>query len=242
MTTPTPDPGEASARGGATRAPLAPGEAPEDSPVQRGKKVWDLVSGVMSPINLLAVIGLVVIVIVGAVGGWNRAIESSVVVPVVKPGEPISANPFVLTVLRARSATELRPIAYSRDGYRHLFVVVRVTNTGDAPFHSYVLGKAIRADAEGLETVETEGQRFVKAPQVFRLIDALTSSSLQPGIGYELVLVWAQRSTAPVPRTLSLAVMSLEYDEKNPQRLDVWSVGEEAANVTVDVAPVQGMP
>lgn len=242
VTGPTPPDGAGTpSPGGATRAPLVEGEEPEATPLERAKRGWDLVSDLFSPLNVLALIGLLIIGVIGLVGGWGEATASAKDVPVVQPDQPITAAPFEITVQRARTASEFKPIALKDPEFRYLFLVVKVTSSSEIPVPAYVLSKAIKVDAAGLQTGrKASGESYVMTPEVYRMIDSLRATTLQPGLTYDLVLSWKQRQSEPVPTTLSVAVASQTYDEHNAQQLDVWGYDTQVAIVHVDATPLQG--
>jgi hypothetical protein len=78
------------------------------------------VSDVLTIPRIGALLGLVVIVLVGAVGGWGGATEAAEEAPTAAVGTPIEAEPFEVTVRRARFFDELRPSFYAEDGFRYL--------------------------------------------------------------------------------------------------------------------------
>lgn len=197
MTHPTP--GTPETPSGATRAPLAEGEAPESTPLERVKKAYDLVSDVVSPKTIGIVVAALAIIVAGLVGGWDTVEAVDKDVPTVEAGTPLATGPFEVTLLRAYSTDGIKPAIYPAQGKRYLVVVAAIKASGTEPQWANQLRDVITLSAPGLD------QKAIQ-PTVYRLSDGKIAGQAQPSMTTEVVCVWEQRSSAPIPPTAQLRV------------------------------------
>lgn len=134
-------------------------------------------------------------VAVGAVAGLFAVAPFGAWAPVVTEPEPlvtgeaIEVGPFEVTVLRAVTADDLGVLSPREEGNHLLAVVVEVFNTGETPAYPVTLTNAFPAPADaGIVTTGGLGGR----PTVLSVADATSLDIVNPGLTYELALIWEQ--------------------------------------------------
>ncbi len=180
----------------------------EDPPtrLQRLAALYGHVSDVLTVPRIGALLGLAVIVIVGAIGGWGAATEGAEEVPASAVGVPIEAAPFEATVRRARFFDELRPSFYAEEGFRYVALSVDVTNTSNEPVPSSTLAQAAAIDVDGQKAADLESGPRPVDPWVVRTADGLTQHTFQPGLAVNVVLVWQQDAARPLPEEVTVTL------------------------------------
>lgn len=206
----------------------------EPTRLERAQAKYELVSDVLTPSRILVLVGLIAVLIVGLVGGWDSVAEVDEALPTATPSAVTNAAPFELTVKRARHGLELPPVALARDGQRYLFVTVDVTNTADQPVPASVLADAVTIDAEGLPMAGEEPL----APTVFRVNDGLPAKALQPGVATPTVLVWAQDAAAALPDEVAITLHSHTWRASAATGGEGWMDTTALAALTVPLEPL----
>lgn len=174
--------------------------------------VWSTLQDVLSPTFIAVTIGLVVLVVVGLFGGWERAAAGrDTSLPTSTPDTPVQVDPFQITPLTARWATSLEPIAYAEPGKRYIMATFKVTNTSDLPVDIPLFKEAVTIDVEGLDAVVTPEGSIVRPYGVFRIDDGLPQTALQPGLEQKLVVIWRQDESAPLPKEMTVTLASHTY-------------------------------
>ncbi|MFT3888447.1 MAG: hypothetical protein QM713_09845 [Arachnia sp.] len=214
------------------------GEAPPTR-LQRLATWYGHVSDVLTPQRAGLLLGVLVIALVGAVGGWGAATEAVEDLPPGTVGVAADAAPFQLTVRRARYFDELSPTFPAMDGRRYLAVSVDVTNTSDEPVSSGILAQAVGIDAAGLATIELRSGPTVEGPSVVRTVDSLSQRSLQPTLPTNVVLVWRQDVAEPVPENLTVTLSRHTWRRSSLDGSMGWRDPESTARIVV---PLEALP
>ena len=132
--------------------------------------------------------GLVGVVALGAssfFGGLEPVDPLASVAPL-RADTAVQAGPFALTLTGARTIDDLAPaLSPDDDRNRLVGVVGTVENTSDLPVHTKLLTDAVHLHDAGV----VDG--FL--PSVVFLLDSTRISVLNPGIEYEVALMWEQR-------------------------------------------------
>ena len=211
------------------------GEAPArvvPTRFERAKKVYELVSDVVTPQRIGLVLAALVLLVAGIAGGFDAVSAADDDTPTASVGEVVDAAPFEITVRRARHGTELKPIAYRQDGRRHVFVTLDVRSTATLPVPAGILLNAVRIDVPGLATTASGS---LATPNGYRTGDGLSVRSLQPGVTVPVVLVWQQDAAAPVPETLTVTVNRQTWRTSTLEDSESWFDPEPARVVTLPV-------
>lgn len=221
-----PDPAE---RTGSSRAPEE-----EQTPLQKAAETYDLVSDIVTPQRIMLLLAALVLLVVGIFGGWQAVEDAEENLPATERSQVIEADPFEIAVNRVRWAPSLDPIAPKRDGKRHLFVVMDVTNTWDRPLPAATLTDAVRLEADGL----TEAYGKVEVAS-YRLGDGLQSGHLQPNLTTPTVLVYSQDASLPLPEELTIVVRKHTKRPNSMTQSIGWYDAKELTEVTVPVEEVK---
>lgn len=234
MTEPTPGgppEGDPVVRGGATRAPLAEGEEAEETPLERVKTAYEMVSDVLTPRTLGILGAALVLFVVGLLGGW-RSVEVDRILPTVEVGTPVATGPFKIAVERAYVATELKPVILPSAGFRYLIVIARVTNTGTEPEYASLLYDVLHPSGDGIAADAK--------PELYRLTDGQWASMLQPGMTYELVCAWKQDRASPALDHTTLTFDQLTWRKSSMDASFGWLDPEPFTTVDLAVQQVPG--
>jgi hypothetical protein len=213
-------------------------------------RVW---AGV--PVAIVVAVGVAVGVAAGdfpsrAVIGELRA--ASVQKDQLEQGTAVDTGPFVVTIERARVLDELPGIAESDDAVRVVALVVTAEANG-----ARTLSGAMLADSVALQGVdglvgETHAVAAagdgpggnddapVPAPNVVVMADGSRLDALQPGLEYEVAMVWEQATEFPEPTELDVVVMGRTYRESSLDRSMEWLDRRDVAAGRVPVTPVDG--
>lgn len=158
---------------------------------------------------MILMAGAVVLLVSGLFGGLREApVEAA---EPLKVGSPHKAEPFTLTVDRARWTSDLGEIGKTERG-RYLIVIVKVRTDADRSVNLGVLQQALALQsAKGIYN-SMGGDKIVASekakPSVHALPDGTRMSVLPPGLTYELAYIWEQKASEPVPAKLSVASRS----------------------------------
>ena len=216
----------------------AAGEETPPTRLQRLAALYGHVSDVLTIPRIGALLGLVVIVLVGAVGGWGGATEAAEEAPTAAVGTPIEAEPFEVTVRRARFFDELRPSFYAEDGFRYLALSVDVTPTATEPVGGAVFARAATLEVPGLRTIDLSSGPKVADPQVVRTADGLTQHTFQPGLTTNVVLVWQQEIGETLPAQVSLTLARHTLRRSSMDGTLGWRDPSPVAGVTLALEPL----
>lgn len=198
--------------------------------------VWGFAKDFLSTGALLAVGGLLILLVVGLFGGWDRATAARVeTLATVAPSATATAEPFAIQPRKAFHADELQPIAFPQDGVRYLMVTFQVTNEADIPTTALRNPQTIVIDAEGLATFDSGS---VADPELYRLGDALAAPALQPHLPSTLVAVWKQDASTPVPDEVTVTFSGHTYREASFGTGKDWLDPLPAFQVTLPVEEV----
>lgn len=208
--------------------------APERGWRERVKKVYGLVSDILSPTRLLVLLGVLVLVPLGLFGGFDAMAQEEL--PTVKADTLVDLAPFTLMVTAARYGDELTPVAYPEDGVRYLFLAVEVTNTTDEPVSAGVLAQAVGVDIAGLMT--TEGATTA-TPTVYRTEDALSARVYSPGVVVPTVVTWHLDATEPLPEEVTVTFHTQTWRASVLDGSWGWRDPEAARTMTLPLQPLK---
>lgn len=195
-----------------------------------------MVSDILTPTRLLVLLGVVLLVPVGLLGGFDAAATEET--PVVAVGDTVKVAPFSLTVTAARYADALPPIAPTQDGTKYVFLAVEVTNTSASPVSSTTLTDAVATDLQ-VATYDGSGGTAIR-PSVYRTEDSLSASTYPPDVMVPSVLVWQVDAETALPDAV---VVSLRGQTWRASSLDGgmgWRDPSAAATLDVPLSPLAG--
>ena len=197
-------------------------------------------SSIATPAFVLAVIGLLVVGVVAAFGGWKRATaEAADDTPVAAADTAVEADPLSVSIHSAFWADEVPTVLYAEEGFRYLIVKATLTNTSELPLHATTFQDQFTIDVDGLKSTELEGGLQTMPPTNHRLVDALRQPTLQPGLDTRMILVWQQKAAEPLPSELKVTIHSMTFRESSFGTGTSWRDPEPAHVVTV---PVEEFP
>lgn len=216
----------------ATEASEAPVIEEPTSPLL---KVWAVLKDFVSPRNVGILAGLLVLLTVGAFGGWDRVAEEKADdVPRIEAGKVIAADPFTITIRKAAWASEIN-VLRPAENTRYLLVSADITATGDTFVAWPLLYSSIDIEAEGLTSFGKPAPRNAIHPQIRRINDGLMSGALQPGLTQPTLLAWEQSTTTPLPTELTITVRSHTLRASSLTGAEEYLDATEVAHVTVPV-------
>lgn len=172
------------------------------SRLQRAAKMYSQVSDILTPGRIALLLGALLLLVIGVFGGWGAASDSVEEITEVEAGKAFGAAPFELTVKRAFVFDEIEGVFPAEEGKRYLSVSAEIENLSDLPVLSVVLAEGVSLDVDGLATIELDEGPHVIDPRVVRLADSLSARSFQPGLSVDVVLVWQQRTSEPIPKEI----------------------------------------
>lgn len=227
----------------------ADGAAPKQSP-SVAKELAREFSLLLSPALILALIGIVVLGVVGIFGGWERATaRAAEELPTAAVDEAVQVDPLSAKILGAAWATRLEGALPEEEGSRYLLLVTELTNTTGEPVHQSNFHKQFTLDVEGLATTPVDPEAAEKGepeaprtspPSNLRVLDSLSQPALQPDLPTQLVLVWKQDDSQPVPRELTVTLHGMTFRESSLGMGADWRDETPAATVTVPVKEMKG--
>lgn len=194
---------------------------------------------IFTPQRIILVLGIAAIALVSLFGGWGAAEDAADDTPAVKANESFSAQPFEVTVTRARAFHELPGAFPSEEGYRYLALVADVTNTSAEPVLAVTLGEAIVLGAAGLRTIElSSGPQPIK-PQVVRTLDSLNQRAFQPGLTSNVILLWQQSTAEDTPDEASVTFSEHSWRRSSLDDSFGWRDPAPTAVLTIEVEPIE---
>lgn len=173
-----------------------------DAPPTRLERLaWarDLASDIVSPKTIALAVAVLMIVVTGLLGGWGAATEEAETVPTLAPGEKVTLGPFDVSFRKARWADELKPLAYAEKGVRYYFFPATVTNTSDRALQAPTLTSMLDPALTGRTGFQGRSGFVPDRGVAWRLDNSTLARHLQPGMTYELVFVFKQKNTEPLP-------------------------------------------
>lgn len=220
--------------GGARKVPDAPlrsgamkhaRTAGPDLAYRLGSRVVAAVADDMSTTQRVVAGVVAALVAVTPFGAWG---EVEAQADPLTPGTAVEVGPFEVTVVRAVTADELSYLTPA-PGNHLLALVVDVTNTGDVAEYTSTFGRAVPAPRNvgiipqeppaGAEAADQPDEPRLPSPSVLNVEDATSLTFLNPGVSYQLALIWEQSdrwSGTAVP----VEMLELEWVEDDPQGLD----------------------
>lgn len=210
----------------------------EPSPlVQQVKRTWkfgQFLSDVLTPTNIIFGVIALVLLLVGALGGWGHVREADRELTAVAPGEQTSlATPWRITITRSWRTDELDGLLTKKKGTRYLIVVGRVANEHNEPVPGVLLRKAMQIDVPGCRTDGLPlGQDACHPHQLLR-DDTLSMADLQPGMELPFFAVFEQDSASPAPNQISVQLSSQTWRASSLDGGMDWRDLTPVATVTV---------
>jgi hypothetical protein len=182
-------------------------------------------------------VAAVLLAVAGLFGGLEERRDAATVPPVAI-GEAVDAGPWRISVERAFTIDELDGQYLTDDEANHFFGLVATVTVIDVRPHT-LFSPAVRlADVEGLQ-LDYDGERIAR-PVVLRFDDA-SPPALNPGVTEQVVYLWEQAKSAPVPADVTIEVL-----EPNRRRHSLWFTlewfYEELTPVGAVTVPVEQLP
>lgn len=151
-------------------------------------------------------------------------------------GEVVHSGPFEVSVDRVRAIDHLRPVFSPEDGNRFLVVVLDVRNPTDEPVYAVLLSNELEVDPTGA-TIDPDTR-----PMTVSMKDFSSLSLIQPGIDYEIGIVYETKGDA-VPSDVRIGVPGYTWREDSfTPGLFEWKDPETVARGTFAVKDVPDEP
>jgi hypothetical protein len=188
------------------------GDAPGAPATSLRARAWAFVCG--RPLRQIGLaLGLLVLLVSGAFGGWARAAPPEVAAPQV--GVAHQSAPFTLTLQRARWTTNLGAAGTSERG-RYLIVsaLLRTDDTTTVP--ADVVRDAVHLEgaravfrSEGSDATATSDD--IAPWAVLVVTDSTRVDGAAPGLTYEIAWVWEQERAQPAPTEVTVSTRSATH-------------------------------
>lgn len=188
----------------------------------------------LSPTRLLVLLGVVLIVPLGLIGGFDAVASSEL--PTAEPDTVIHVEPFDVTLTAARYGEELVPAVYADEGITYLFVAVVVTNTTALPVSSTILAEGFALTAGDLELIPWTGTRN---PRVYRTEDALSAKVYSPDVEVPSVVVWRVDSSVTLPDQVTVTLNTHVWRESSLDGSPGWRDPTPSVTVDLDLKPLK---
>lgn len=185
--------------------------------------------------RLTAAAGALVLAVSAPFGGLGR-VPLDERVEAVEPGETLDAAPFRLVLERAVAVDELPDVVTPDVEGNHLMVVVaEVTNVTDAWVYANLLSPVPRSSPQSRSIVVLdEGLAPIGFPSTYHAEDDTRFSTVNPGLGHDVVIVWEFAGAVPDELSLGIATLTERPSTISPDVLE-WTDPAEAATVTLPV-------
>ncbi|WP_053205458.1 hypothetical protein [Jiangella muralis] len=163
--------------------------------------------------------GAIVLAVLVA-GGFDPMEKPAAEVEPLAVGESVDLGPFVVTADRLRVVDELPGVSEGDDGTRVLALVATVTATGTTTQYGAMLSESVALD--GVPGVPADGDGPVPADAVYVMADGTRLDAVQPGLEYEVALVWEQDVRADAPSEARLVLVGRTLRESSIDRSMEW--------------------
>lgn len=160
-------------------------------------------------------------------GGFDPQAKTAEAAPLAA-GDTVDVGPFTITVERMRVVDELPGVSEGDDATRVLAVVATVEATGPDTQYGYLLTESVTlqdvAGVPALPPGETgpEPGEPVPADDAYVMADGTRLDALQPGLEYEVALVWEQDARAEVPAAARLVLVGHTLRESSIDHSQEW--------------------
>ena len=183
--------------------------------------------------NLGAVGAALVLLSTAAFGGLE---------PAEKPGlapfafdETVVAAPFEITVSRVLWTDELPGVYLTDEANRWIAVVGTALSTHSESLSSELAQAVTLVGVEGLVTEPAAGIEGVRPSQQLLLADASRLSPVQPGLEYEVVLLFEQSGLVPPPDEVTVQISGHTWRADSFDQTMHWLDPAPVAEATVPV-------
>lgn len=174
--------------------------------------------------------GAIVLAVLVA-GGFDPMEKPAAEVEPLAVGEAVDLGPFVVTADRLRVVDELPGVSEGDDDTRVLALVATVTATGTTTQYGAMLSESVALD--GVPGLEGDG--LVPADDVYVMADGTRLDAVQPGLEYEVALVWEQDARADAPSEARLVLVGRTLRESSIDRSMEWLDPAPAVAGPIDV-------
>ncbi|RIQ20185.1 hypothetical protein DY240_18970 [Jiangella rhizosphaerae] len=171
--------------------------------------------------------GAVVLAVLVA-GGFDPLEKPAADVAPLVVGEAVDLGPFTVTVERMRVVDELPGVSEGDDDTRVLALVATVTATGTTTEYGAMLSESVALDgvpgvpAEVLPGDTADPDEPVPAGDVYVMADGTRLDAVQPGLEYEVAMVWEQDARAAVPSEARLVLVGRTLRQSSIDRSQEW--------------------
>lgn len=163
--------------------------------------------------------GAIVLAVLVA-GGFDPMEKPAAEIESLAVGESVDLGPFVVTADRLRVVDELPGVSEGDDDTRVLALVATVTATGTTTQYGAMLSESVALD--GVPGVPGSGDGPVPADDVYVMADGTRLDAVQPGLEYEVALVWEQDARADAPSEARLVLVGRTLRESSIDRSMEW--------------------
>lgn len=143
-------------------------------------------------------------------------------------GDTVDVGPFVVTIDRMRVVDELPGVSEGDDETRVLAVVATVEATGTKTQYGYLLNESLALEGvPGVPSYDVPGRTRdsgepAPAEGAYVMADGTVLDALQPGLEYEVALVWEQDARAEVPEQARLVAVGHTLRQSSIDHTDEW--------------------
>lgn len=188
----------------------------------------------LSPISLCLLVCVLSLGIIGVFGGWERVAEGRSNIVTLRPGETVTAHPFMFTPIAAYWTTNTKSPYFTPENTRLLVTVMEMEVVERFPVSPAILSDDLTCDAPGIRKSGSNPELArQRTNSMFRTIDTYSPGFLPPGLKQQITLTWAQDLSAPIPDTLTLTIPSYTWREHSGGLGRDWFDPTPTARVTL---------
>jgi hypothetical protein len=157
------------------------------------------------PLRNLGAVGAALVLLGTAAFGGLETAETPGLAPFAVDGTVVAA-PFEITVSRVVWADDLPGQALTDEANRWIAVIGTVLSTHSESLGSELAEAVTLVDVEGLVAAPVAGIDAVRSSQQLLLADGTQLSPIQPGLEYEVVLLFEQSGLVPPPDEVTVQI------------------------------------
>lgn len=200
-----------------------------------------MISGVVGRVRaqprsrLTAAAGAVVLAVSAPFGGLGQ-VPLDERVRAAEPGEAVDAAPFRLTFQEALAVDEVPDVVTPDVEGNHLMVVLaEVTNDSDSWVYANLLSPVPRSSPQSRVIVVLDDDLAPTGfASTYHAEDDTRFSTVNPGLTYDVAIVWEFAGAVPDELPLGIATLTLRPSTISPDVLE-WTDPAEAATLTLPV-------
>lgn len=180
--------------------------------------------GRRQPWSVWSGVGVATVLAMLAAGGLNPTTVVATDVDPLELGVAVDTGPFDITIDRVRAVDELPGISEGDEATRVIAMVATVSITQSTTQGGYLLNDSLTlSGVPGLVSYDDSADDGAIAPtDSFVMADGTRLDALQPGLEYEVAIVWEQETTQPTPTEVEVELVGYTLRESSIDHSQEW--------------------